>query len=85
MFYACSISACPICKKPNKDKTDATRHFAFAHRKIFELTEVTPAHLGSSRDWERKEDGGRGAEPGDTVEEGKKDKMAEETAKNDVE
>ena len=76
MFYAFSISACPICKKPNKDKTDATRHFAFAHRKIFELTEVTPAHLGSSRDWERKED---------TVEEGKKDKMAEDMAKHDVE
>ena len=43
---------------------------------------MTPAHLGSSRDWERKEDGGRGTEPGDMVEEGKTDKAAEETAKN---
>jgi len=36
---------CPECQKPSRDKITLIRHFAFTHQKLFELTEVTPAHL----------------------------------------
>ena len=36
---------CPECEKPSRDKITMIRHFAFTHGKLFELTEVTPAHL----------------------------------------
>merc|ERR1712181_123317 len=36
---------CPECDKPSRDKITMIRHFAFTHGKLFELTEVTPAHL----------------------------------------
>ena len=43
---------------------------------------MTPAHLGSSRYWEKKEEGGSRSEQGDIFEEGKAGKRPEEKAKN---
>ena len=43
---------------------------------------MTPAHLGSSRYWEKKEEGGSRSEKGDIFEEGKAGKRPEEKGKN---
>ena len=40
---------CPECGKESRDRITLTRHYAFAHQKIFELTEVTPDKLAGSR------------------------------------
>jgi len=36
---------CPICGKVNRDRITLVRHYAFTHRKIFELTDLTPEDL----------------------------------------
>merc|ERR1719341_1483196 len=45
---------CPECDKPSRDKITMIRHFAFTHGKLFELTEVTPAHLITAGSTPRK-------------------------------
>ena len=59
------------------------QHFAFVHKKIFELTEVTPDHLQAStgKMWEETEDGGK-AEQSNSVEEVMVGERAEEPAAN---
>merc|ERR1712126_798135 len=40
---------CPECdKEASRDRITLTRHYAFAHNKIFELTDVTPDMLNPS-------------------------------------
>ena len=39
---------CPECGKENRDRITLTRHYAFTHQKIFELTEVTPDKFAAS-------------------------------------
>jgi len=36
---------CPICNNTSRDKITMVRHYAFTHKKLFELTDVTPEHL----------------------------------------
>ena len=36
---------CPICGKLNRDRIVLARHYAFFHKKIFEMTELTPEDL----------------------------------------
>ena len=50
-FYAVLPSnkpyECPVCSKLNRDRITLTRHYAFTHNKLFELTDLTPEMLGS--------------------------------------
>jgi len=40
---------CPECdKEPSRDRITLTRHYAFAHNKLFEMTDVTPEMLNPS-------------------------------------
>ena len=36
---------CPICGKLNRDRIVLARHYAFFHKKIFDMTELTPGDL----------------------------------------
>merc|ERR1712110_544338 len=40
---------CPICDSHKRDRITLARHYAFVHKKIFEMTDVTPEHLGGAR------------------------------------
>ena len=50
-FYAVLPSnkpyECPVCSKLNRDRITLTRHYAFTHNKLFEMTDLTPEMLGS--------------------------------------
>jgi len=37
--------SCPVCNKACRNKIDAIRHYAYGHRMIFELTELTPEDI----------------------------------------
>merc|ERR1712130_748127 len=73
---------CPECEKPSRDKITMIRHFAFTHGKLFELTEVTPAHLvtsGSTPRKKREKKVEEGGEEGDKDEKKTEDEKMEET------
>ena len=36
---------CPMCGKLNRDRIVLARHYAFTHKKIFDMTELTPEDL----------------------------------------
>jgi len=61
--------SCPDCDMaPARDKITLTRHYAFSHRKIFEMTDVTPEHIqftgkGGGRKRRSKGEGGESATP----------------------
>ena len=38
---------CPVCSKLNRDRITLTRHYAFTHNKLFEMTDLTPAPINS--------------------------------------
>ena len=40
---------CPICDSHSRDRITLVRHYAFTHKKFFEMTDVTPEHLGGAR------------------------------------
>ena len=40
---------CPLCESTSRDRITLVRHYAFTHKKFFEMTDVKPEHLGSSR------------------------------------
>ena len=40
---------CPKCDRHSRDRITLVRHFAFAHKKLFEMTDVTQEHLGGAR------------------------------------
>ena len=40
---------CPICESTSRDRITLVRHYAFTHKKFFEMTDVTPEHLGGAR------------------------------------
>merc|ERR1712223_831113 len=78
---------CPECEKPSRDKITMIRHFAFTHGKLFELTEVTPAHLisgGGTPRKKREKKPDEGAEGGDVNESKEEEKKQEETNGTDV-
>merc|ERR1719239_1209376 len=80
---------CPECDKPSRDKITMIRHFAFTHGKLFELTEVTPAHLitaGGTPRKKREKKVEEGAEQGETEEKKTEDgeKTESETNGTDV-
>merc|ERR1712130_488557 len=73
---------CPEGEKPSRDKITMIRHFAFTHGKLFELTEVTPAHLvtsGSTPRKKREKKVEEGGEEGDKDEKKTEDEKMEET------
>merc|ERR1719239_445887 len=75
---------CPECDKPSRDKITMIRHFAFTHGKLFELTEVTPAHLitaGGTPRKKREKKVEEGGEQGET-EEKKSEEEKPETETN---
>ena len=41
----CKPFACPICGKFHRDRTTLTRHYALLHKKVFEMTDLTPEAL----------------------------------------
>jgi len=41
--------ACPTCGKENRDRITMIRHFAFSHNMLYELTDMTPEMLNTSR------------------------------------
>merc|ERR1719266_1166122 len=78
---------CPECEKPSRDKITMIRHFAFTHGKLFELTEVTPAHLisgGGTPRKKREKKPDEGAEGGDVNESKEEEKKPEETNGTDA-
>ena len=36
---------CPMCQQVSRDKVCMTRHYAYGHQKIYEITDVTPQDL----------------------------------------
>jgi len=52
MFYMvlpqCKPFPCPICGHCNRDRITMVRHYAFTHKKIFEMTDVTVQDLHGS-------------------------------------
>ena len=49
MLPGVSPFTCPECdKEPSRDRITLTRHYAFAHNKLFEMTDVTPEMLNPS-------------------------------------
>merc|ERR1719341_3223633 len=79
---------CPECDKPSRDKITMIRHFAFTHGKLFELTEVTPAHLitaGGTPRKKREKKVEEGGEQGETEEKKSEEEKTEtETNGTDV-
>merc|ERR1719266_2124049 len=71
---------CPECEKPSRDKITMIRHFAFTHGKLFELTEVTPAHLITGGGTPRKK---REKKVEEGAEEGQKDENSVEDGKTE--
>ena len=47
---------CPICGKSSKSKISLARHYAFLHKKIFEMTDLTHEALYGSKSSIRKFD-----------------------------
>ena len=41
--------ACPTCGKENRDRITMIRHFAFSHNMLYELTDMTPEMLNTTR------------------------------------
>ena len=53
---------CPECGNTSRDRITLVRHFAFTHKKLFEMTDVTPEHFagfGNRKSVKRKETGPR--------------------------
>jgi len=53
---------CPECGNTSRDRITLVRHFAFTHKKLFEMTDVTPEHIagfGNRKSVKRKETGPR--------------------------
>ena len=36
---------CPECESTSRDRITLVRHYAFTHKKLFEMTDVTPEHI----------------------------------------
>merc|ERR1711997_552289 len=36
---------CPLCESTSRDRITLVRHYAFTHKKFFEMTDVTPEHI----------------------------------------
>ena len=41
----CKPYPCPICGKCKRDRVTLAQHYAFKHKKVFEMTDLTPADL----------------------------------------
>ena len=52
----CQPFVCPECRKEHKDRTSLARHFALTHRKIFELTDITPDQFPFSEHNQKEKD-----------------------------
>jgi len=41
----CKPFACPLCGNPSRDRITMVRHYAFTHKKLFEMTDITPEDI----------------------------------------
>merc|ERR1711915_247425 len=41
----CKPFACPLCGNPSRDRNTMVRHYAFTHKKLFEMTDITPEDI----------------------------------------
>ena len=41
----CKPFSCPLCGNPSRDRITMVRHYAFTHKKLFEMTDITPEDI----------------------------------------
>ena len=40
---------CPLCESTSRDRITLVRHYAFTHKKLFEMTDISPEDIAGSR------------------------------------